>query len=607
MDSAPAAAPVFRKSRLLVMERWEEGIDDGRQGPAIHATYDNTSRLFRRWIALACRHSWRAVLRLDRWRTAAETSTVAAVRSRDGLLGSSSASMPDHLHEHVTGADRRTFTLATVSTAAGLVILFVLAPSRFHFWYDSWTYYELAQSIGHRFYAVSTIREFKTNGAFSSAFPPLWPAIVAIFARLGAGVFGSYLASFVSLAAFCATAERLARHLVAQRGVGLLSVLMLVAFPGIRWDLAGGGSFALNLTFIALLGSLFFELDPESDGHAAALGAIAGLMVMLRFDSAPASLVALVAGVALGFRGRRLVVMGAVFALVISPWVVYSWSHFHAPFATDNGEVALALDPDAYVMDYHATVMPMLRDDPAAWVHKLFVHLPIVGLALWDAVLQSVFFIPLWLAVVLAENRRLVSGERAVLRSRPWLALLAVAAAPVAAYVVTGYQESRYFSTFVWTGELVALVLLISALTPGRRRVAVAIICAAGVMKSVSLARYVPQANPLATMRHQISTADTDSLVACLRAAGAQPAEAILFRTNIGVLNGYRFGALSGWRAAPPPRNWMVLTPPQRETFVRKYHISYVLDTLPLGTGRLPSEPVAGCPAAVRRLTSARL
>ena len=205
--------------------------------------------------------------------------------------------------ENASEEDRRTYALAVASTVAGLVILFLLAPSRFRFWYDSWTYYELARSIGDQFYAVTTVREFQTDGRFSSAFPPLWPAIVATFARSGLGMLGTYLASFASLVAFCLAAERLARRLVAPRGIGLLSVLMLVAFPGIRWDLAGGGSFALNLTFLALLGALFIDLRPGSDRHAAALGAIAGLMVMLRFDAAPASLAALLAGVALGLRG----------------------------------------------------------------------------------------------------------------------------------------------------------------------------------------------------------------------------------------------------------------------------------------------------------------
>jgi hypothetical protein len=505
--------------------------------------------------------------------------------------------------------DHRFFVLAAASTVAAVAIVFVLAPTRFRFWYDSWTYFELARSFGRDFYAVSTVREFQTGSPYSSAFPPLWPAIIATFSRLGFGMFGSYLASFISFGLFAAAAERFARRLFARPGVGLLSVLLLLAFPGMRWDLAGGGSFALFLCLVALLGNLLFELDPRSNPHAVRLGAIAGCIVMLRFDALPAALAALLCGVALGMRRSRLLILCVSFALFISPWVLYSWSHFHQPFVTDNRAVALAIDPDAYVMDYHPSPRPVLRDDPAAWAAKLLVHIPIIGRALLDAVVQSVFFIPIWIAAAVAAFARarrahLASGTvPAVLRSRPWLALATVAMAPIAAYVVTGYQESRYFSTFIWLGELAALGLLTAVVSPRTGLVVAALVCAAGIAKSASLLRYLPQGHPLAIMRAQLSTSDADSLVSCLRSAGAKPEEGILFQTNVALLNGYRFGALTGWRASPPPRNWSALTPEQRATFARTFHLSFVLDTLPSASDRLPSAPLPGCALAVRRLT----
>jgi hypothetical protein len=507
------------------------------------------------------------------------------------------------------GEDGRFFVLAAASTAAAVAIVFVLAPTRFHFWYDSWTYFELARSFGRDFYAVSTIREFQTNSPYSSAFPPLWPAIIATFGLFGVGMFGSYLASFISFGLFAAAAERLARRVFARRGVGLLSVLLLLAFPGMRWDLAGGGSVALSLCLLALLGRILFDFDPRSYLHAVLIGAIAGCMVMLRFDALPAALAALLCGVAFGMRRSRLLVLGVSFALCISPWVLYSWSHFHQPFVTDNRAVALALDPDAYVMDYHPTQRPALRDDPAAWAAKLVVHMPILARALFNALVQSVFFLPIWVAAAVAAVARvrrahLANGAvPAALLSRPSLALAAIGVAPIAAYVVTGYQESRYFSSFIWMGELAALGLLTAVVSPRTRVVVAGLACAAGLGKSVSLLRYLPQGNPIAIMGAQLSTSDADSLVSCLRHAGANPHEGILFQTNVALLNGYRFGALTGWRASPPPRNWSALTPEQRATFARTFRLSFVLDTLPSASDRLPSAPLPGCALAVRRLT----
>ncbi len=504
--------------------------------------------------------------------------------------------------------DRRLVRMAAVSVALGLLIVFVLAPSRFRFWYDSWTYYELARSIGSRFYAVSTIREFQSGSEFSSAFPPLWPAIVATFSRSGLGMFGSYLASFISFAAFALTAERLARRLFTYRGIGLLSALLLLAFPGIRWDLAGGGSFALYLCLLALLGLLFLRFDPARLRDAVWLGAIAGLMVMLRFDAAPAALAALAAGIAFGVRRARLAAMVATFALVLSPWIFYSWLHFHTLFVTDNRAVALALDPDAYVMDYLPGTQPTLRDNPAAWVRKLLVHTPIIARAVWDAVMQSVFVLPACItaigAWVMRHQRDFSFRLPRRLTSHALLALVVVAMAPILAYVVTGYQESRYFSTFVWLGELLALGVATAALPPRARLWLFAIACVAGLAKSVSLARYARTDPPLAAMRRQLDSSDAVAMTSCLRAAGAVPGDGVLFVTNVGLLNGYRFGALTGWRASPPPRNWVRLTAEQRARFVQQFRLRYVLDTLPAAADRLPSEPVAGCTPAVRRLTA---
>lgn len=504
--------------------------------------------------------------------------------------------------------NRRQLRLASLSLALGVAVFFVLAPVRFRFWFDSWTYLELAQTFGRDFYAITTIREFGSGSAYSSAFPPLWPALVALFAKPGLGMLGAYVAAFLSFAAFAAAAERFARRLFSMSGIGLLSALLVLAFPGMRWDLGGGGSIALFLCFIALLGTLLLELDVRRSAHALALGALAGLLIMLRFDAAPASLVALVAGVALGFRGRQIVLMTLAFALVISPWVAYSWMHFHAPFVTDNRLVALALDPDAYVMDVHPTPRPTLADDPSAWFHKLIVHAPLIADAIADAVVESVFLIPLAflaLGTWLVRRPRLAVENTMVpstLRSRGFLALCAIEAAPFAAYVVTGYQESRYFSMTLWLAELSALGVWFVVMSARWRLVVFSFVCAAGVAKSVALVRYRHERPPLATMRAQLSTADVDSVTACLSRAGATKDDGVLFRTNIRFLNGYRFGALSGWRAAPSPRNWLALTPAQRADFVRKHRLAFVIDTLPSGGDRLPTEPVAGCSAAVRRL-----
>ena len=43
---------------------------------------------------------------------------------------------------------------------------------------DSWSFYELSQSISSDFYRISTVRNFQFLKPYGTSFPPLWPAII---------------------------------------------------------------------------------------------------------------------------------------------------------------------------------------------------------------------------------------------------------------------------------------------------------------------------------------------------------------------------------------------------------------------------------------------
>ncbi len=503
--------------------------------------------------------------------------------------------------------EQRLHGIAAVSLATGIVLFFVLGPIRYHYWADSWSYYELAQSIGNNFYAVRTIREFSTAGHQSSAYPPLWPLIIAVLSRVGFGALSLYIAAFLSYGAFALAAERLSTRLFSIRGIGLLSALTLLAFTGMRWDIGGGGSISLFLCFLALAGSRLLSLDIANARHAATLGVLAGLMIMLRFDAVPAALVVLVAGVAMGIRRRPLAVLALVFVVAISPWILYSWTHFHTPFVTDNRVVALSLDPHAHVLDFHATPAPTLADDPAAWFRKLVVHVPLIANATSVAVGESVFLLRLGAVGVVAwclRGRVPVLVDAPVpgqLRSAAFLALVAAALAPLVAYVITGYAENRYFSTFIWISELIALGFIFT-LTPARFRVWVcAFLGAAGVIKSAAMVRYIHEGTPLDNMRAQFNRADVDSIAACMQRAGAGPDEGVFFRTHYRLTTAWRLSPLTHVRAAPEPRNWLRSTPEQRLAFLRKYNLTFVYDSAPGGGDRFPAQPVPGCPQYLRR------
>lgn len=471
---------------------------------------------------------------------------------------------------------------------------------------DAWTAYELANTIGGDFYRENTAREYFTGNLYSSAFPPLWPLIIALFTPLTHNIYGSYLAACVAYGAFALAAEQFGRRAFGQRGVGLLSALLISHFMGFRGELVSGRDRPLVLFELALLGSLLLGLEHASRRRVALLGVVAGAMVMTRFDALPAALLVLAGAPVLGVRRGRLVLLLAGFAVAVSPWIVYSLSHFHVPFASSNRWIAISLERgDVY--DYYVQRPRTLFDAPAAWIGKLLRNVRPITLALVEAVKQSVFLpvlIPLvalkaWLPGAPPESAGAPLDRRA-------LALFVLATlAPFAGYFVTGYHEQRYFSVAIWVAELFALAYLARGGDRVFRMVIVAL-AVSGVLLTLVRPFVSHGRTPLESMHHQLDRSPVDTLVNCLRRAGAIPSNAVLFQMSRTLLPlPWTFGALTGWRVLPLPTNWSLLDRSEREMFMRTFRATFVVGTpvLPVEPGGLAEVPV-DCPIPLHRVVS---
>jgi hypothetical protein len=132
--------------------------------------------------------------------------------------------------------DNSLLRITGATFAPSLIALFVSLPSVSRLSPDAWTVYELAGTIGHGFFRANTVREYVTGSASSSAFAPLWPTIVALFALPTGNIYGGYVAAFVSYAAFGIAAELFARRAFGMRTVGLLSTLLMLRFVFVGAD-----------------------------------------------------------------------------------------------------------------------------------------------------------------------------------------------------------------------------------------------------------------------------------------------------------------------------------------------------------------------------------
>jgi hypothetical protein len=495
------------------------------------------------------------------------------------------------------------FTLGVFIASFAILALGLLVISTFSF--DSWSVYELSQTPGDRFFEANTSRAYYgADSLYSTAFAPLWPIVIALFTPITENIYGSYIASFVCFAGFAIAAEELGRRAFNRRGLGLLSALLLLRFAGMRSELGAGRSIPLFLFELACVGCLFFRMERASARRVFAIGGLAGMMVMTRFDAIPSALVVLVGVVILGVRDRRYLLVLLGFFLAISPWIVYSWAHFHTLFATDNRVVALSVDPNTFVMDYHLRPTRTLADAPLAWMGKIFAHVPPFLGAFGMSFLLSIFG-PVVLAIALISAYRF-EGRRPPRqwdqRHRGLLLLALVGIAPLAGYLVTGYTEQRYFSATIWIADFLALGYV--SRTVWRYPVVAFWLVVLGGVASLAVLRRSVKSDPVANMRKELDHKDIDALVGCLTRAGAGRSDAVLFREALPV-NPVKFGALTRWRTLTLPSNWVKLDDASRTAFLKAYRAQYVVGSVAPSEAVLTSGATEiSCPVPLRQIAA---
>jgi hypothetical protein len=174
------------------------------------------------------------------------------------------------------------------------------------------------------------------------------------------------------------------------------------------------------------------------------------------------------------------------------------------------------------------------------------------------------------------------------------------AVAPIAGYLVTGYDDTRYFTVSIWLSELFALGYLASG-TGALARYVLLVFTALGTLASVAVLRFPLTTNPLVFVAGELDRSTIDTLVGCLRGAGGNPADGIVFPAS-NVIDPFKFGALTGWRVLPLPSNWASLDNAERDLFLRSYGAAFVVGA------RGPSSALSGmeamamkCPVPLRR------
>ena len=291
----------------------------------------------------------------------------------------------------------------------------------------------------------------------------------------------------------------------------------------------------------------------------------------------------------------------------MSPWILFSLIRFHTLFATDNRIVALAVDPKAFVLDFHVLPAASVFENPGAWVLKIVHNAWGVFREGISSAVESVFVIPLLISIGVIAIRERTSNAGLIIRPampvfvRRIVLLVSLAAvAPLAGYVLTGYMEHRYFTATIWIIYFLSLGYLFRADERVFKAIAMVFMIAAAVV-NVGTLRYLISDDPLAFVRLELNHQRESTLADCMTHSGGDQLDAILMRDASDV-NPAKFGATTNWRTLPLPSNWNRLSAVDRHAFMKAFRVEYVQGRWPADEDQLFSaaRPVS-CPVPLHR------
>lgn len=468
------------------------------------------------------------------------------------------------------------------------LVIFLVSPN---YSPDSWAYYELGQTVFQDFYRFEHFRAYWSDSPYSASFPPLLPVLIAALdAVLNTGARSGIYIALMGFLGFALLSEKIGRNIFGVAWLGLGSaLLLLLGQEMLLAELFGGRTIPLQLFLMSILLFLLIRFPTLNMKAAAALGLVAGIAVLNRFDAIFLPLLLAFAIGMLTKTPRLGLISFFCSAAVLLPWVAYSVNTFGIAFATDNAQVALSIDPKAFVTDWWPVPQPLWLDHPAAWLHRLSGNSWVFLRAFFKILghgMVVVFLLTLFLIFFIQRLSNLKSSASLAYPDEPsarkalfvFLVILALQPIP---QVLTGYTDFRYFTALFWCSFLALGGRLISRSQSNHQKQCFAniffiFISLAVITSAVVFFARVSSSGKYDGVRWESfeSPADVTSLAACLQ---HEPDARIL------VLGDNTFaaqaGALAKLSTLMEPRNMADgrLDPDGSRAFLKAWEVSHVL------------------------------
>jgi uncharacterized membrane protein YwzB len=237
--------------------------------------------------------------------------------------------------------------------------------------FDTWQVFDTSKFVFSDFGRMDMIRQHIFNTPYETGFPPLYPFMMALLnAFFNFGVFSSVVINFIVcflLFYFLIKIGNYSQNLL----ISIIISGLLLFNPEMSSCYVGGSTIPLSILFFVITSYIVLKnINHFNIKNVIVLSFISGLGVLNRFDYLP---VAVALGILVMVLNKKIsikfiIVYFAWFALMISPWILYSKLHFGNLFITDNGRRLINI-LDTRPSSFFSKGNPALTlfDNPGYW------------------------------------------------------------------------------------------------------------------------------------------------------------------------------------------------------------------------------------------------
>lgn len=474
---------------------------------------------------------------------------------------------------------------------------------------DSWSYYELSKNIFTDFYRVNNYRHAQYVDLYGTSFPPLYSVLLAIInAIFDLGIYAGYWLNFILLIPIAMILIKLGQRFREEPAEGAL--LGLILFVGLLMNMrfmdevsaARSGILAVTLQIAAL--TVILKKDAYKLKDYLIIGVITGFILLNRFDYLFAGLFTGVIMLLINVwvhkqKGKAnllpmILYYVTVFA-IISPWMIYSLSHFDKLFISDNGR-AFTLISYSAVTDYfpYPDQLETMSTNFPQWIRAvIWRSIRIsgnIGYYTYHHTLKDILYIPGGLFLIALFIRHKKAGFRMIwdkVKESPnkYIRLgvvILITLISIFPNFVGAFADARYFMVFHIVTLLMVILLgelFFETAFQGKpqmvRYAYYGLIILTFIVFDIfaNFTDWKTKRHDLIRNAYYLEPIDFASLNQTIKAIGKDEVRLICFQQE---MDAYRFAALTGTVTMPAPYNVSNETVP---LLVDEFDLNYIYIT----------------------------